>query len=229
MKKVIAIVLAVAMLASLSVVVLAKPNGDGPKPGTDFNGPHYNLNIIGVPHDKTNGNFDNPKRHTIFIPLVTYWYEDPCTTEGPKSNRGEEPGTAMLPSELPDKGVRLKIGPSGDDKFYVVDGNATDDKYAEFLMPATPNGYDMYISAKGKPGGCLDIDAYYSVESKTTYYFIGHVDVDRKTGQPKWQNAKEILYGAGGVAYFADPNEDYFWQLYNNKLRLMHIRFYPTS
>ena len=56
----------------------------------------------------------------------------------------------------------------------------------------------------------------------------GTLDVDRKTGQPKWQNAKWLLYGSGGNAYFADPNDLYFWQLYNNSLRLMQVRFYPT-
>ncbi len=185
------------------------------KPGTDFNGPHYNLNIIGVPQDKLNGNFDNTNRHTIFIPLYTDWVTDPCFTTGP------------LQSQSPTKGVRLRIGPSGDADFYVTDGNATDDKYAEFLMPATPDGYDVYISGKGKPGGCLDIEAY--TFDGTTYSFIGHVDVDRKTGQPTWQNAKWLLYGPTGTAFFADPLVEYFWQLYNNGLRLMQVRFYPTT
>ncbi len=194
------------------------------KPGTDFNGPHFNLNVIGVPHDKLNGNFDNSDRHTIFIPLYTDWYVDPCLTSGPNSNKGDVVGAV---AELPDKGVRLRIGPSTDGSFSVTDGNATDDKYAELLMPATPNGYDVYISGKGKPGGCLDIDAY-AVDA-TTMYFIGHVDVDRKTGQPTWQNVKWLLYGAGGTPYFADPYDLYFWQLYNNGLRLMQVRFYPTS
>jgi hypothetical protein len=222
MKKVIVITLALFLLATAlgSGFALAQ---NGPKPGTDFNGPHYNLNIIGVSNVK-DAKMNNPSRHTIFIPLVTDWYADPCTTKGPKSNRGEDVGEV---SELPAKGVRLRIGPSPDNKFYVTDGNATNDKYAEFLMPATPNGFDVYLSGKGKPGGCLDVDAY--LDNGETMYFIGHVDVDRKTGQPKWQNAKFLLYNSGGNAYFADPNDLYFWQLYNNNLRLMQVRFYPTS
>src|SRR5512143_2863796 len=73
------------------------------KPGTDFKGPHFNLNIIGVPHDKVNGGFDNSNRHTIFIPLYTDWYIDPCLTSGPNSNRGDVTGWV---SELPEKDVR---------------------------------------------------------------------------------------------------------------------------
>jgi hypothetical protein len=223
MKKVIMLTLALTLVASLGVGVAFAGNGDL-KPGRDFNGPHFNLNILG----KVNigeGDMSNPNRHTIFIPLVTDWYNDPCSTTGPNSNKGEPVGEV---SALPDKGIRLKIGPSPDDNFYVNDGNAVDDKYAEILMPTTPNGYDVYISGKGTPGGCLDIDAYFVDTSATTMYFIGHVDVDRQTGQPKWQNAKWLLYGDGGIAYFADGNDLYFWQLYNNGLRLMQIRFYPT-
>ena len=173
---------------------------------------------------KLNGNFDNTNRHTIFIPLYTDWYTDPCLTSGSGSNKGDVTG---IVSELPEKGVRLRIGPSTTGDIMVTDGNATDDKYAELLVPPTPNGYDVWLSGKGKPGGCLDIDAY--LVDSTTYYFIGHVDVDRKTGAPTWQNAKWLLYGSGGTAYFADPNDLYFWQLYNNGLRLMQVRFYPTA
>jgi len=222
MKKLIAITLALVLVLALvmgSGIVLAKPNNNNngePKPGTDFNGPHYNLNIIGVPHDKTNGNFDNPKRHTIFIPLVTDYVTDPCVSTGRQET--------LDPTLAPAKGVKLKIGPSPDNNFYVIDGNATDDKYAEFLMPDSPGGYDVWVSGKGKPGGCLDIDAYYF--DGTYYTFIGHVDVDRNTGQPKWQNVRWLLY-YNGNAYFADY-ADYFWQLYNKGLRLMQVRFYPT-
>jgi len=228
MKKVILLTLLVlTLVASLSVgVAFAGNNGDGPKPGKDFNGPHFNLNILG----KVNigeGDMNNPDRHTIFIPLVTDWYTDPCDTTGPNANNGDVPGVV---SALPEKGIRLKIGPSPDDSFYVIDGNAVYDKYAEIQMPAAQNGYDVYVSGKGKPGGCLDVDAYLVDVggTTTTMYFIGHVDVDRKTGQPKWQNANFLLYDSGGNAYFADPLDNYFWQLYNNGLRLMQIRFYPT-
>lgn len=193
----------------------------------NFSGPHFNLNIIGVPHDKLNGGFNNSNRHTIFIPLYSDWYVDPCQSGGSTSNKGETVGAV---AELPDKGVRLRIGASDDSTFQVLDGNATDDKYAELLMPASPNGYDVYISGKGKPGGCLDIDAYavdYGID--TTMFFIGHVDVDRRTGRPTWQNAKWLIYSTGGTPYFADPYDVYFWQLYNNGLRLMQVRFYPVA
>ena len=42
------------------------------KPGTDFNGPHYNLNIIGKKLTWSGGgSYNNPDRHTIFVPEDT--------------------------------------------------------------------------------------------------------------------------------------------------------------
>jgi len=74
MKKLIAIVLVAVLVLTLAVgsgLALAdKPNNNGPKPGTDFNGPHYNLNLIGK-NKVMPGAYDNPDRHTMFIPLDT--------------------------------------------------------------------------------------------------------------------------------------------------------------
>jgi hypothetical protein len=227
-KKLIPILVAVVVLAAiLPGVALAKPNGngewDGMKPGTDFNGPHYNLNIIGVPQEKLNGNFDNENRGTIFIPLVTDWWADPCSTTGPNSNKGEAPGYST--TEYPAKGVRLDINVSADDKFHVTDGNATADKVASFEMPGeanAPDGYDVYIAAKGKPNACLDIDAY--VFDGTYYIFIAHLDVDRNF--KGWHDGRPLLYDNSNN-FYADSYQDLFWKLYNNGLRLMQIRFYP--
>ena len=52
-------ILGVVAAVVMSTVVLAGP---------PMNGPHYNLNIIGAPKDKS-GNFDNPDRHTIMVDL----------------------------------------------------------------------------------------------------------------------------------------------------------------
>ena len=51
-----------------------------PKPGLDFNGPHYTLNILGE-NNIGNGQYNNPDRHTIFVPLeddatITYTLGD---------------------------------------------------------------------------------------------------------------------------------------------------------
>jgi len=83
-------------------------------------------------------------------------------------------------------------------------GDAVADKVAAFTMPAAY--YDVYI-AKGKPGGCLDLEAYTytTVEGVVTLLFIGSIEIDRATGKPKWQNINFLLYGPNGEIFFADP------------------------
>ena len=66
MKKIIAVILSVVLLASFSGVALAanyQPTGNGA-----LSGPHYNLNIIRVPKDKTTDMTDN-NGHRIFVRL----------------------------------------------------------------------------------------------------------------------------------------------------------------
>jgi hypothetical protein len=59
-------------------------------------------------------------------------------------------------------------------------------------------------------------------------YNRGAVDVDRGRANPNKIDISHLLYSSG-VALFADPYEGYFWQLYNNGLRLMKIRFYEVE
>ena len=174
----------------------------------------WKFNIIGVPRGTAAPGAEAGNGGRIFIPLKTDWYTDPCATTGGKNN----PDTTLVPT----KGVKISVS---EGPFDIVDGDAVADKQAAFTMPA--DHYDVYIAAKGKPGGCLDLEAYTTLTD--TLIFIGSVDIDRSTGKPKWTNVNFLLYGPNGEIYFADPYLDYFWQLYNNGLRNMEVRFYvPT-
>jgi len=111
------------------------------KPGTDFNGPHYNLNIIGKKSDWSGGgSYDNWDRHTMFVPEDTDGYFTP----------NGEPGITIWMTQGPE--------------FAVIDGNAFDDGEAAFELG--PGTYKVYIVAKAKPGGETDITGwgwvYYS-------------------------------------------------------------------
>jgi len=178
----------------------------------------WKFNIIGVPRGTAAPGAEAGNGGRIFIPLRTDWYTDPCLTTDGQNN----PDTSMVPT----KGVKIKVSAGA---FDIVDGDAVADKVAAFTMPAAH--YDVYIIAKGKPGGCLDLEAYTytTVEGVVTMIFIGSIDIDRATGKPQWQNVNFLLYGPNGEIYFADPYFDYFWQLYNNGLRNMQIRFYIPS
>lgn len=61
------VLVSLATMAALAVLSQAGTSA-GPKPGTDFRGPHYNLNLIGKKNIGSGG-FSNPDRHTIMVPL----------------------------------------------------------------------------------------------------------------------------------------------------------------
>ena len=63
-------IILVLLAAPFMSTLQAKPNktDDDPKPGTDFKGEHFTLNILGK-KNIGNGSYDNIDRHTIFVPL----------------------------------------------------------------------------------------------------------------------------------------------------------------
>lgn len=201
-------------LLLLGVVILNVPLASAAQPPGKL---AWKFNIIGVPRGTAAPGAEAGNGGRIFIPLKTENYADPCSTTGGQNN----PDTSMVPT----KGVKIQVS---EGPFDITDGDAVYDKYAAFTMPAAH--YDVYIVAKGKPGGCLDLEAYTTLD--TMLIFLGSVDIDRSTGKPKWTNVNFLLYGdenGNTIYYFADPYLDYFWQLYNNGLRNMQVRFYVPS
>lgn len=204
--------------------------------GIDFEGYHYNLNILGKNVDwNGGGSYDNPDRHTIFVPENTAGFSIPVYDEGVYT---EVPGVQIWMSQ-------------GED-FAVLDGNAFDDGAASFQL--APGKYNVYITAKGKPGGYTDVTGW--VKCNDTYYFdIGEVRVTKK---PAWDNATGLFYVSaaeepdaidlintqfGGTdtwvfdylkaleAYNSEyyPDSLYFWQYDNNGNKLVQVCFYPVQ
>jgi hypothetical protein len=127
MKKLIAIVMAVTLLAGLfgvgTVALADKPGGWDGGSFYEYNGngapsgAHYNLNIIGMPRSKDNP-MTNSNGHTIFVPL-----KGRATIN-------------LINSEVHTATCNGK-------EFKVVDHNATDDGVASFcLPPPTASGND---------------------------------------------------------------------------------------
>jgi len=63
------------------------------------------------------------------------------------------------------------------------------------------------------------------------YIAVGHLDVDRIKGvKPSWQNATSDLLpvetgvGTGDPGYF-----DFFWQIFNQNLRLLQLCIYEVA
>jgi len=253
MKKLIYLIVAIVILGLLVsgcipvVPTLGeKGNGNGNnglKPGTDFNGPHYNLNLIGKKAEwpgggnNNNDNFNNPDRHTIFVP------ED---TEGfsiyvGKDEEGED---IYVPG--------IKIWMSQGDEFAVLDGNAFDDGEASFQLAR--GEYEVYIVAKAKPNGYTDITGWVYCTDTNEYYFKIS-DKLRVTKSKKWKDAADLFYVDEGEDIFADLWPEgyeptypvwvftylqmlkaadgmdmdealYFWQYDNHGNKLVKVRFY---
>ena len=214
-----------------------------------WNGKHFNLNIIGFAQcgnkkvnqddsDCFNGNAGDivTNGHTIFVPIKTAQTEDIC----PRTD-------SILPAEITvadlEKGVRILVGDADGEDIQVIDRDATDGT-AKFNLP--DGSYVILARALGKPGGCMDIDTitcYDLVDDvavdtdcspdliNSGWYLVGHLNVDRIKGdKPHWINATPELLpveagvGNGGAGYF-----DFFWQVFNDKLRLLQLRIYQLE
>ncbi|SPP99683.1 exported hypothetical protein [Candidatus Sulfobium mesophilum] len=182
--------------------------------------------------------------HTIFVPLKTAQEWDVCGT-GPGG--GAVVGDPVTVAWL-QKGVRILVSdncpnpiPAGTDcpnDITVIDRDATDGT-AKLLLP--DGCYNIYARALGKPGGCMDIDTIICFDlvndvltqvdcranlTNDQFVLVGHLDVDRIKGiKPSWTNATSDLLpvetgvGNGDPGYF-----DFFWQIFNQNLRLLQLR-----
>lgn len=244
MKKVLAVVLAVVLLVSLGSTVVLAGNGNGnggPKPGTDFNGPHFNLNLIGKDKEMP-GAKDNPDRHTMFIPLDTTDFDIPLQTP---NNLGK---TVLEES--------IKINITQGAEWAMIDGNATD---GEGSFQMAPGKYDVYIAVKAKSPKYPNAETYiagwieaYDIELTMWHYLkVGEVTVSK--GKNKWTDASTLLWVDSGEDPFGIVTGDpwwvfdymaamdamtdgdggdkfsdlaYFWQVDNKGNRLIQVRFY---
>jgi hypothetical protein len=229
-RAVFTILVPVATVLALGTVT----NVDARTPGS---GPHYNLNIVGFANctmtadgvypDCFKGN-DQPGGHVIFVPVKTT-QENVCQ-EGTTLT---EPITA---AQLK-KGVRILVTDGPD--LEVIDSDATDGT-ARFQLP--DGCYEIYASPGGKPGGCADIDTIICTDPTTgdqvdcdpklenqSYVLVGHIDVDRSTGKPSWDRVTDQLLGTGGSLVSTDGYFDFFWQIFNDYLRVLHLRIQEVS
>lgn len=250
---IITVVVAVIALGVSSAVVGAKKDSDSPRPGIDFNGPHYNLNLI-AKNKVMPGDYDNPDRHTMFVPLdTTDMYID---LETPNN----------LDEETLD-GIKIEMtqGP----EFAMIDGNATDG-YGAFELG--PGKYWVYMAVKAKspkyPDAYTDItgwvEAFDNTGSLWYYVPVGSVHI---TKNGKWTDATDLFfvtaaedpfgfyewtgldkvdklgiwvfdYMGGLDTWFEDTSGDsiynfsdlaYFWQFDNHGNKLIQVRFYPMD
>jgi hypothetical protein len=171
------------------------------------NGPHYNLNIIGVPKGKTTdmtGNFG----HRIFVPLVGN-----C-----KINLGRG-DFQVLDANCTDNGQA---------KFQLPNPDPDNNGLTE---------YSVWARALGKPGGSSRTTtcATDPTTGETWCSVYSSVQVRNKGKSTFSDVSKELLYiyvdlNADGSLerynLFNDALMNYYWSYDNNGLKLMQLRFY---
>lgn len=169
-------------------------------------GPHYNLNLIGVPKNKSASMTGNDG-HRIFVPLTGKTKIE--LSEGDfqvlDANATDGVGAFQLPNPDPDG-----------------DGVTTYSVWARAL--GKPGGSSTTTTCATDP---TTGDLYCSVESMVLV---------RESGKQKFTNvSKDLLYiyadldGDGTVerySLFDSALTDYFWQYDNQGLKLAQLRFY---
>jgi hypothetical protein len=197
----VARILGLAFSSLMATSVVADSGNGGPS------GPHYNLNIIGVPKDKS-ADMNNNSGHRIFVKLS-----------------GQ---TKIYLAEGDDYQVLDANGTDGDGaSFQLPNPDPENDG---------TTAYSVWGRALGKPGGgatmtscALDTD---DVQWCSTHNWIAV----REAGKRRFENvSRELLYvyvdldGDGTVErynLFDEALQEYYWQYDNNGLKLVQLRFY---
>jgi hypothetical protein len=206
----------------------------------------YQVNIIGVPHDKT-ADMTGNSGHRIFVPL----------------NSGEDVDRRVriyMTGDTDGDTAGLQCGNS----FQVLDANATDDDEATLLVPCEPIEvgdpgicFDVYATGLGKPFGGANVDVVCEFDETCIDCDIvegtcemGNIDFDiwRGKGKPVTEDITGVFRANGcidadttdGLLCGDDPLDIifrnvwifnveellyYYWDYDNNGLKLMQVRF----
>ena len=221
----------VAGAAIVSIPVLAQ-NGNG----ITSNGPHYNLNLIGVTNGK-NPPLTGSDRHTIFVPLYTNGKDGPDTDPTPGAD------------------IWLTQGP-----FAVCDGNAFDPAFdcngtkiakqgAVFQLPCNTNistatgttlvpcttgataSYDVWARVTGTPGGNSTLttcatDPTGELVCSTNKAMFVRMKPNKVTNVTDALTSLVDSNTLQTVALFQGGFANFFWDYDNNGNKLLQLRFY---
>lgn len=216
MRKVLFYTVLIVVLIAVAVPVAA---GKGDMP----TGPHYNLNIIGVPKNKT-AEMSGNNGHRIFVPLdeSTKIYLSVGDFAVLDANGTDGPAAFQLP--LPAECWATVDPVTGD----VVTPTSCTVRYTVWVRAlGKPGGHaDMYTCAEDPdlPGGYICSDPAWWVE------------ITRTKGKSTFTNvSRELLFLSADVdadgnlehVQLFDPLFDtYYWQYDNYGLKLAQLRFY---
>ena len=200
--------------------------------GINLNGPHYNLNIIGVENPKT-APMTGSDRHTIFVGL------------GKKSSVASNIYLAPGPFDVCDGNAF--------DAAHSCTGEVIANQGAVFQLPCNsavptasgcPGGtfsadYQIWGRALGKPGGSVTMKTCGTDDTGALVCSTGSALFTRGKGKSGFFDVTTSLttinacFDVAGVvtcetvSLFDPVLQDFFWQYSNNGLRLLQLRFYP--
>jgi hypothetical protein len=171
-------------------------------------GPHYNLNIIGMPKNKT-ADMTGSQGHRIFVPLerkTKIYLLEGETFEVLDGNATDGRGEFQLPNPDPDNDGLTK--------------------------------YSVWVRPLGKPGGKSTTTTCALDEYGAEWCSVETMVLVREKGGSKFSDvSKQLLYiyadldGNGTLErypLFDDALQDYFWNYDNQGLKLAQLRFYQV-
>jgi len=199
-----------AALAVMAPARLSSQTGNGAP-----SGPHFNLNIIGVPHDKS-ANMGG-SGNVIFVGLGTK--TDGVTT-------------------------KILLSQSADGSFEVLDKNGTDGEASFALpVPGTYTVWARALGKPGGQSQIATCATFIDPTTgvATLLCSTDNEVFVRGTGKSSFRNVTtalttitlvpgspaELACGTPTVSLFATCLQDFLWQYDNNGLKLLQIRFYP--
>lgn len=170
-------------------------------------GPHYNLNVIGVPKDKRGGTWEN-NGHRIFVKL---W--------------GADTKINLLPGDS-----FYVVDSDG------TDGTATLQLMDPYPGTTTVAVYKIYVRALGKPSGAANLTSAFVDEYGNIWYSLGSVTLMRQKGRSVFDDRTLEMttiyadFDGDGMPerHYLFDNElwQYFWEYDNQGLKLLQIRIY---
>ena len=224
------VIVTLLLAGGLFAVDAQKGGNGGPKPGTDFNGPHFNLNLIGKSKEMP-GDYDNPDRHVMFVPLDTAGFyidlEEPNnlgeeTLDGIKiemTQSSEEDGWAMIDGDATDGYGAFQLGwvealdNVGALWYYIDVGTVSISKGKNKWTDAT----DLFFvdTTEDYLGFLIGDEANYFSEYGGMWVFEYMSGLDAWTPYDEFGN---LIYDFSDLAYF--------WQFVNHGNKLIQVRFY---
>jgi hypothetical protein len=240
------------LVTALVVGIFASTAGAVPPPGNPPSGSHYNLQLIGVPtgHEK-DVDGTGSSGHRIFIKL--FGITKILLTEGSPFAVLDYNGTDgearfQLPAnpclDAANNIIDCPVNPESD-----FDWGCYTIWAAELGKPCNPSNDKCTATIKlcAQPGDCVagfcegtGTVCASNADCETPLCSLDPLELRRDTGKPKWRNVTRQLTTLcldlnapfngncdTRISLFDEDFEDFFWEVDNNGLRHVQLRFYP--